>query len=115
MTMIIAGEGEVLLRPAEDEQHQHALLQRGHDRHPRQAAQHEGGPLRLRLRGNKFREEEVSNSGGKFKARASTNTICDLIKLFWNCEKGNATTATDDNVEGEELPAAVLAMFKRVL
>ena len=46
---MVAGEGQVLLRPAEDEQHQHALLQRGHDRHPRQAPQHEGRPLRLRL------------------------------------------------------------------
>ena len=47
--MMFSGEGQVVLRPAEDEQHQHALLQRGHERHPRQAPQHEGRPVRLRL------------------------------------------------------------------
>ena len=47
--MMVTGKRQVVLRPAEDEQHQHALLQRGHERHPRQAPQHEGRPVRLRL------------------------------------------------------------------
>lgn len=56
-----AVEPQPVLRAAEDVRHQHALPGRGQERHPRQAAQHEGGQVRVRV-------EERRERGGRGRA-----------------------------------------------
>ena len=96
--MIFSGKGQVVLRPAEDEQHQPALLQRGHERHPRQAPQHEGRPVRLRLmkgsrKSRHWRQIQIScHANVNFahyqmpqKSSRKKHNLRSQKSLIWNC------------------------------